>query len=217
MTKKDNLYSEELEDPGNFIFDQSVADVFDDMIRRSVPGYGSIIHMIGDLAGRYARKESVCYDLGCSLGACTLAMRRSIQEKDVSIVAVDNSQAMIQKCKTNIVRHESVVPVDVRCEDIQNISIEQASLVVFNFTLQFIPSDQRESMLRRVYDGLLPGGVLVLSEKIIFENKEEQSFQEELHHNFKKLNGYTDLEISQKRTALDNVLIPEPIQQHAAR
>ena len=217
MSKKDALYSEPIQDVSEFVFDESVADVFDDMIRRSVPGYGAIINMIGDLAGRYAQEDSICFDLGCSLGACTLAMGRCIQSRGVRIVAVDNSKAMVQKCKTNVVRSRSTVPVDVACQDVQDVTIYDASVVVFNFTLQFIPLEERQAMLQKVYDGLKPGGVLVLSEKIAFEDPTEQAFQEELHHNFKKLNGYTDLEISQKRTALENVLIPETLAVHHDR
>lgn len=214
---KDTLYSDHLKEVGDFVFDEKVADVFDDMIRRSVPGYGAIINMIGDLAGRYAQPDSVCYDLGCSLGACTLAMRRSITQKDVRIIAVDKAQAMVQKCKMNIVRNRSEVPVEVRCADLLDIDFKDASMIVFNFTLQFIAPEKRGDLLKKVYDRLLPGGVLVLSEKIAFEEKEEQDFQEQMHLNFKKLNGYSDLEISQKRTALENVLIPETVAAHEKR
>ena len=147
--EKDTLYSQPLSHVQDFVFDESVADVFDDMIRRSVPGYSAIINMIGDLAGRYAQEDSQCYDLGCSLGACTLAMRRSILAKDVCIIAVDNSQAMVQKCKTNIVRNQSTVPVTVQCDDIQNVVFKRASVVVFNFTLQFIPLEKTSCIVAR--------------------------------------------------------------------
>ncbi len=214
---KDSLYAQPQAYIGDFVFDEQVANVFDDMIRRSVPGYGSIIHMVGVLAGQYTQADSLCYDLGCSLGAGTLAMRRFIQKENVKIIAVDNSEAMVGKCRQNIVRSNLTVPVEIICGDIVETPIENASFAAINFTLQFISPDHRASLIRRIYDGLLPGGVLVISEKIDFTDPEEQKVQTELHHSFKKLNGYSELEISQKRTALENVLVPDTLEVHLER
>jgi len=214
---KDSLYAQPQARIGDFIFDENVANVFDDMIRRSVPGYGSIINMAGVLAGQYAQPDSHCYDLGCSLGAGTLAMRRFIQQDNVTIIAVDNSEAMVGKCRQNIVRSNLTVPVEIICEDINETAIENASFVAVNFTLQFVAPERRAELIRRICDGLLPGGVLIISEKIDFTDPAEQRVQTELHHSFKKFNGYSDLEIAQKRTALENVLVPDTLETHLER
>lgn len=214
---KDSLYAQPQAAIGDFVFDEQVANVFDDMIRRSVPGYGSIVNMLGVLTGRYAQPDSVCYDLGCSLGAGTLAMRRYIQEAGTRIIAVDNSEAMVVKCRQNIVRSNLTAPVEIVCEDITRMAFEPASVVAVNFTLQFIPPDERQALMNRIGAAVRPGGVLVVSEKLAFEDPEEERAQVELHHAFKKLNGYSDLEISQKRTALENVLIPDTEQTHRRR
>ncbi len=214
---KDSLYAQPQPAIGDFVFDENVANVFDDMIRRSVPGYGSIINMLGVLAGRYAQANSVCYDLGCSLGAGTLAMRRFIGQSGTRIIAVDNSQAMVNKCRQNIVRSNLTVPVDIICDDITCIEFEPASVVAINFTLQFIPPEQRQALITKIAEAMLPGGVLVISEKLAFDDPHEERAQVELHHSFKKLNGYSELEISQKRTALENVLIPDTEQTHLRR
>lgn len=214
---RDSLYAQPQAAIGDFVFDEQVASVFDDMIRRSVPGYGSIINMVGVLAGEYVQPDSNCYDLGCSLGAGTLAMRRLIQQENVKIIAVDNSEAMVGRCRQNIVRSNMTVPVEILCEDINDTSIENASFVAINFTLQFIQPDQRAGLVQRIYDGLLPGGVLIISEKIAFADPAEQKIQTELHHSFKKFNGYSELEIAQKRTALENVLVPDTLETHQTR
>src|SRR5512139_2677953 len=214
---RDSLYSVPHDLVADFAFDESVTRIFPDMIRRSVPGYGNIVTMIGLLAERYGVAGSTLYDLGCSLGASTLSMRRVLGNRDCNIIAVDNSQAMVEGCRANIAAAGEGVAVDVRCEDIQEVLIGNASVVVLNFTLQFISPDHRLEMLSKIRSGMRPGGVLILSEKIVFASADEDEFQRTMHLDFKRANGYSELEISQKRTALENVLIPETLEQHRQR
>lgn len=214
---KDTLFAQPRPHLVDFAFDEQVARVFPDMIRRSVPGYDAVIAMLGVFASHYVQSHSQVYDLGCSQGAATLALRRHIRAPDVKIVAVDNAPAMIERCRHNIAADLSAPEVELRCEDIQKTPIENASLVALNFTLQFLPPEQRDDMVARIAAGLRPGGVLVLSEKICFDDAAQQALFTELHHEFKRLNGYSDLEISQKRQAIENVLIPETVAQHQAR
>ncbi len=215
--KKDKIFSAPTDPLVKFTFDKHVADVFPDMIERSVPGYTTTIAMIGVLAGQYAKPASNCYDLGSSLGAATLAMRHHIKKDGVKIIAVDSSKAMLERSKKIIERDHSTSEVQLVHDDILNITIENASVCVLNFTLQFLILDDRKKMIQKIYDGLSPGGILILSEKIIFENKQNQETQTEWHHTFKKANGYSDLEVAQKRTALENVLVPETLEQNKKR
>lgn len=203
--------------PEDFRFDASVARVFPDMIRRSVPGYTTIIPMIEVITEQYVQPGSHCYDLGCSLGASTLAMRHGIPYSDCTLVGVDNSGAMIERCEHYIALDDHELPVTLRCEDILATELSQASVTTLNFTLQFVPPEQRLDLLTRIADATLPGGVLILSEKIRFESDIEQNTQTRLHHEFKRANGYSDLEISQKRSAIENVLIPETLSAHRER
>ena len=216
QTDKDTLFANPLGEITAFKFDETVVDVFPDMIRRSVPGYGAIISAIGLLAGRFCRENSVCYDLGCSLGAATLAMRQQITVKNYRIVAVDNSEAMVNRFRGSL-QSEAAVNVDVLCGDIRDTEIKHASVVVLNFTLQFIPPEDRDGLLASIYEGLLPGGILILSEKLAFEDARQQVLQTDMHHVFKKAQGYSELEISQKRSALEHVLIPETFSTHRQR
>jgi tRNA (cmo5U34)-methyltransferase len=213
---KDSLYANPLGKINAFQFDESVAAVFPDMIQRSVPGYSTIISAIGLLAERFAQPGSRCYDLGCSLGAATIAMRQRVST-DCQIVAVDNSIAMIEGLKKNLQQDCQTVPVEVHCQDIRAVNIQQASVVVLNFTMQFIPVEDRQTLLSKIYQGLLPGGILILSEKLLYADPKQQALQTQMHHLFKKAQGYSDLEISQKRSALENVLIAESFDQHRQR
>lgn len=219
MTRKtDAIYAAPLQQIIDFQFDERVVAVFPDMIQRSVPGYGLIIANIGILAGQYAQTGSHCYDLGCSLGAVTLAMRQRITQPDCDIIAVDNSPAMIERGRELLALDRvPAVPVTMICADLQEVTVENASVVVLNFTLQFIPPEKRLALLQRIHGGLRPGGILILSEKIAFSEPERQQFHEELHHDFKRANGYSDLEISQKRSALERVMIPETLACHQQR
>jgi len=213
----DTLFSQPVGQVAPFCFDDNVATVFPDMIKRSVPGYSAILSMIGDISERYAQEDSYCYDLGCSLGASTLAMRHSIKAKHCEIISIDNSPAMTERCERVIQEDKATVPVTVICDNIQDIPINQASIVVVNFTLQFIDPADRKDMIQRIYDGLLTGGILLISEKIHFDNEPHQRLMTELYHNFKRVNGYSDMEIAQKRNALENVLRSDSIDTHRER
>ena len=214
---KDKLYSKPLDKIEDFKFDENVAGVFDDMIHRSVPGYDTIISMIGVLAERYVQRGTHFYDLGCSLATVTHTVRSHLPHQDCRMIAVDNSPAMVERCKKRLTPDPSLAPVELHCSDVREINIDNASFVVLNFVLQFLSPEERFSVLEKIYQGLNPGGVFVLSEKITFGNDDEERFQIDMHHEFKKLNGYSELEISQKRTALDNILIPDSQTLHNQR
>ncbi len=212
---KDSLYSQPLGQISSFTFDDQVANVFPDMISRSVPGYQTMITAIGLLAGRFATQNSVCYDLGCSLGAASFSMQKNIIAENCKIIAVDTSEAMLSRFESVLTPNKT--PIELHCADIREIEIKNASMVVLNFTLQFLPVENRAKLLAKIYDGLLPNGALIISEKLAFDDLRQHELQIDLHHEFKKAQGYSDLEISQKRTALENVLIPETFATHQNR
>jgi tRNA (cmo5U34)-methyltransferase len=214
MSERDELFRD-ADTPGDFVFDAAVAKVFPDMIRRSVPGYAAIVNMIELLAVRHAQAQSRLYDLGCSLGAATIALARGAVGRHCEVIGVDNAPAMINKARDQWI--DEFPRVTWQCADVRATPIENASMVVMNFTLQFLPIDERLTLLQRIHDSLLPGGVLVLSEKIAGEDPLADELLTALHHDFKRLNGYSDLEISRKRSALEHVLVPETLDAHRAR
>lgn len=214
---RDNIFAAPLDKLGDFQFDQQVAQVFPDMIKRSVPGYSNIITAIGMLAKRFAQPNSNLYDLGCSLGAATIEMRRNVTTPNCKIIAVDNSQAMIERCLLQVNAFKSDTQVEVVCSDLQNVDIKNASVVILNFTLQFIKPDERQAIIDKIYNGLSIGGILVVSEKLRFENDTIQELLTDLHHDFKRANGYSELEISQKRNAIENVMLTDTFEIHQTR
>lgn len=216
-SEKDNIYANPRGQVTDFTFDDQVAKVFPDMIKRSVPGYSHIVGMIGILAQQYAQPNANIYDLGSSLGAATLAMRHRVTAPGVNIIAVDNSEAMLARSKDYLDAEDSIVSVETQCADIIELALQPCSFVVLNFTLQFIAPEQRLAVIQKIYNALLPGGALVLSEKIAFNDKSEESLLIDRHHDFKRANGYSDLEISQKRQAIENILIPETADAHISR
>lgn len=215
--KKDTIYKNPQNPLSDFKFDENVANVFPDMLQRSIPGYNLLLSMINIFTGLYAEENRNYYDLGCSLGAATISMGKVLKKNHGRIIAVDNSEAMIEKCQKNITSAALTIPVNLICTDLQNVKIENAKIVVLNFTLQFINKNKRAEILKNIYEGLVNGGVLILSEKVTFKNKEEKKFNESLYIEFKKDRGYSELEISQKRTALEKVLVPDTVDEHLKR
>lgn len=225
----DRVFAEPLATIERFAFNEDVARVFSDMIERSVPGYRSIVTQTGLLAARFARPDSYCYDLGCSLGDSALSMRHQIETRathsrqGIRIAAVDNSNAMLnrlqQKLDAEAQQNHPELPVAIELmeADITQLAFETCSVAVLNFTLQFIPLDKRQALINDLAQQLLPGGVLILSEKICFDDAKQQKLHTEMYENFKRANGYSELEISQKRDALENVLVPETLNAHKQR
>lgn len=214
---KDLIYSQPQNKLADFQFDHNVAEVFPDMIQRSVPGYSTIVDSIGQLTSQYSQDNSNIYDLGCSLGAASMAVRHYPQAKGCHIVAIDNSEAMVERAKLHMSAFRSDTTFDVVCKDILDAPIEKASVVIMNFTLQFIEPENREALLNKIYQGLNPGGALILSEKLRHPTQTGDELLVELHHEFKRRNGYSELEISQKRSALENVMKIDRFDDHAER
>ena len=216
MSAKDQLFAGPKSHIVDFVFDQSVTDVFPDMIRRSVPGYETVISLLSVIAEKYFQSGSRVYDLGCSLGAATLAVHSRLGD-DVEYIGVDSSASMTEKCRDNFQFRIPHARVQCITEDIRNIEIAGASVIILNFTLQFIPPHDRDRVVRNIYNGLMPGGVLIVSEKINIASQGERNRQMALYHQFKAANGYSELEISQKRSALENVMKLDTSAHHHER
>ena len=211
---RDNLFNANI-DIADFRFDKEVVEVFDDMVRRSVPGYDSMIQMIGLIARMYGQDNTNYYDLGSSTGAISLAIALNNKHQKNTFFAIDNSEEMVSKCQQNL--ESKIDNLKAICADINQIHIENASIVVLNLTLQFIDVKDRSNLIKKIYEGLSPGGVLIISEKIHFEDKETQDQITNLHIDFKKENGYSELEIANKRQAIENVLITDTKTIHIER
>ena len=219
--ESDRLFAQPLADVPDFVFNEDVVRVFPDMIKRSVPGYPTIVENIGVLAGQFAQAHTTLYDLGASLGAVTQALRRHVRSDGCRVIAVDNSPAMVSRCSEYLhaqdAMFQELLPVAVIEADILALPLQPTSLVTLNFTLQFIPPERRLELLTRIRQALLPGGALILSEKLRFEDEAQHELLTELHVAFKRANGYSELEIAQKRSAVENVMKPDSLEQHRER
>ena len=207
-SRRDQLFDMR-RDVVDFVFDETVAAVFPDMIRRSVPGYETVVAVTGLIAARHLTENGRCYDLGCSLGASTHSVLRAMGEVPCEIVAVDEAEAMIERAR---VLGAGETRVRWTRADVREVEVDHAQVVILNYVLQFLPPEDRLPLLGRIRAGLADNGVLIVSEKLTAT----RTF-EDLHLDFKRANGYSELEISQKRAALENVMRIDAEGDHLAR
>ena len=215
--RDDQIYASPLKQVEDFRFDETVTRVFPDMIERSIPGYAELIPLIGRLARCEAQPGTRLYDLGASLGAVTLAMRHQVQAEGVSIHAVDNSSAMVERLRQIVAEDNARIPVNIEAADIRDVTLNNASVVVLNFTLQFLPPEDRPGLLENVLEGLRPGGLLILSEKLDVSDSAQAHYLRRWHEDYKRFRGYSDLEIAQKRQALEKVMLTDSLEDHVQR
>ncbi len=214
---RDDLFASPLSDPGLFRFDASVASVFPDMINRSVPGYATVVGMTGTLAAQHARPGSQIYDLGCSWGASLLSVARESACDRCELIGIDNSESMLEQASNHLAQFPKAKRIQLQHADVLDTPLHNASVVIMNYTLQFIPIEEREGLLKRIREAMMPGDVLILSEKLTLPDPRLNEYLIDLHHDFKRQQGYSDLEIAQKRQALEDVLVPETRQTHVER
>ncbi len=214
---KDELYALPLAELVDFSFDEKTVAVFPNMINRSVPGYSLMQSLTGLIANRIVVPGTKVYDLGCSLGASSLSVMNSVKYQDYQLILVDQSQAMLDRCKQLFTDDHKALRVNFELTDIRDVEITNASLVMLNLVLQFVPLQDRYSLLKKIHNGLNDNGALILSEKIDFDNPEEKQVCDDLYIDFKKRSGYSNLEISQKRQALEKVMQTESAKTHIER
>jgi len=188
-----------------FEFDEDVASVFDDMLTRSVPFYKQVLELTTSFALKYIKENSIIYDLGCST-ATTLINIANTTDLNLNLIGIDTSEAMLKRAKQKTKAYG--IDIEFINDDIFNINLKKSSVFISNYTLQFIRPLKREELIKKIYNSLEDGGVFIFSEKVISDNVVlNKQFIDE-YYNFKKIQGYSEFEISQKREALENVLIP---------
>ncbi len=205
---KDTVFKDLIEQSSDFKFDQKVVKVFDDMVTRSVPFYIEMQRMISELAGQYATSSSNVFDLGCSTGTSMVNMNATVA-KNVKFIGIDDSSEMLEQCRDNLVKSGFEREFDLRYANLnKGVEIENASVVVLCLTLQFIRPLHRVKLLQDIQKGLNKGGCLILVEKILAEESILNRNFIKYYYDFKKRNHYSEMEIAQKREALENILIP---------
>lgn len=213
---KDEFFSKTVDSTVDFSFTSEVAQVFDDMVSRSVPYYPEMQRMIAELAADHAQAGTAVYDLGCSTGTTLQLMGRTI-EPSVTFVGVDDSHDMLAKCDDKLKQDGFDRPYALQYADMnEGLAVDNASVVVFCLTLQFIRPMHRDRLLRTICQGMVPGGVLLLVEKILTENSTFNRDFIKYYYEYKRRQNYSEMEISQKREALENVLIPYRLSENVS-
>ena len=192
----------------DFKFGEKVAAVFDDMLDRSVPFYQEIQRMIAEMAVDFATEGSNIYDLGCSTGTTLLNLDASVGAR-VKFIGVDSSEEMLKRCQQKLAERGFKHEYELVCTDLnRGILIQNASMVMMVLTLQFIRPLYRETLVKMICEGLNENGCLILVEKVLGEDSVFNRLFIKYYYDMKRLHGYSQLEISQKREALENVLVP---------
>jgi len=217
MSKKENLdqvFREEIKKPSDFKFGATVANAFDDMVERSVPFYSEIQRMIIELAIEHALPNTNVIDLGCSTGTTMIGLNPYIAD-NIKFIGIDDSAEMLNKCEVKLQQEDFKREYELVQADLhEGVKIENASVVILCLTLQFVRPIFREKLLKRIFDGLVPGGVLIISEKILAEDSLFNRNFITYYYDYKRRNQYSEMEISQKREALENVLIPYKLSEN---
>ncbi len=200
---QDRVFSKPIEK--QFEFDESIAAVFDDMLKRSVPFYDEAMALTRRYALAYLKPGGRLYDLGCSTATTLLAIERELDEK-VELVGIDNAASMLEQARRKL----TVFRSEIRLEEADIIEYEYlpADVFISNYTLQFVRPLVRETLVRRICEATVPGGAFIFSEKVISEDKRLNKLMIDAYYDFKKMQGYSEYEIMQKREALENVLVP---------
>jgi len=210
----DKVFANPLDHVDDFVFDETVAGVFDDMVSRSVPQYAEIQRMLAELAAEFVIEGSSVYDLGCSTGT-TLSRLHSALHVPARLVGIDNSAEMLEQCRTKLAEANLRDAIELRLGDLdEGIEIRDASVVFLVLTLMFVRPLNREKLMRQIHAGMRENGCLLLVEKVLGNGSLFNRLFIERYYAYKRRMGYSELEISQKREALENVLIPYRLQEN---
>ena len=211
----DKIFDEPIKQASDFSFNNKVAGVFDDMVTRSVPFYVEMQRMMAELVADQCGQDGVIYDLGCSTGATLIMMDQTVPQH-IKFVGIDDSAPMLDKCRTKLEEMGMKRPFSLEVADLNTgiVPMEDASVVILCLTLQFVRPIAREKLLRNIHEQLRPGGVLIVIEKILAEETDFNRDFIKYYYNHKRRNNYSEMEISQKREALENVLIPYKLSEN---
>jgi tRNA (cmo5U34)-methyltransferase len=210
---KDELFRDPTTRLNRFEFNKNVAEVFDDMLTRSVPFYWEIQNMICDFAHKFVKEKGLIYDLGCSTGTTIKLLVETLNKKDLTFIGIDKSVDMLNKAKQKLIPYKE--KIDFIAEDLNNnIEIKECDLVIVNLCLQFLELESREQLIKTIYKALKPNGCLLLIEKTKTKDSDIGSVFQEFYYELKKRKEYSNEEISNKQEALKGVLMPKTITEN---
>mgnify|MGYP001236860925 CR=1 FL=1 len=213
---KDRFFKDNIK-PNDFRFNEKVANIFDDMISRSVPFYQETQQMTLSLATRFAQKKTKIYDIGCSTGNVLKGLYTMIPDNSIELIGIDNSPAMLDQSRGKLATIEKGTEKRIKlvfANISKKVQVENASVVIMNYTLQFVPTILRQTVVGQIYDGLIRGGCLILVEKILGNSNQLDQVFIDLYYRYKRKQGYSEKEIIQKHEALKDFLIPNQMDEN---
>ena len=194
-----------------FSFDEAVAEVFDNMVERSVPFYNEIQRMVVELSARYVRPGGCVYDLGCSTATTLCLLGEAVSDPSVKLIGIDNSKPMLEKARTKLEQRRFADRIELRLLDLcEQVDLAGAGVVLMNWTLQFVDPGKRDALIQRIYNSLSLKGCFICCEKLVVADDSLNRDYIDFYHAFKRRKGYSNREIEKKREALNNVLVPYP-------
>ena len=212
---RDQKNSEKTAQNSSFTFNEEVAVVFDDMLHRSVPFYREMQRMLGEQAAYFAQPKTAIYDLGCATATTLIGLADTIADPGIALIGLDNSLPVLEKARGKIADAGLAERIELRQADLNTpVSLDKASVVICNLTLQFVRPLYRDTLIRNIYLNLVDGGCLLLVEKVLGEESMINRMFIDFYYDFKRRNGYSEMEIASKREALENVLIPYKLQEN---
>ncbi len=204
VSEKDSIFIKEQE--RQFQFDERIALVFDDMADRSIPFYRENMNLIVKIIDRWIKHNGTVLDLGCSTASLLLQIERELRDKNLNLIGIDNSEHMVERGRGKINAFNS--KIKIFHEDILLSEIQNSDIVIMNYTLQFIRPLYREQLLNKIFNSLSHDGILFLTEKVVSSETKFNKNLIDIYYDYKRSRGYSEYEISQKREALENVLVP---------
>lgn len=211
MPPKDKIFTDQQSGKKPFEFNEQVANVFDDMLNRSIPFYQESINILCQVVQKFHAPQKIIYDLGCSTGNTLLTVNEKVP--DVQCIGVDNSAAMIEKFNQKIISLQKK-NIEVFCEDITKTNFKNCGTVILNYILQFLSLTERKKLVEKIFSSLQTNDIVFISEKIVSSDSKMNDFWVEQYFQFKEQNGYSKLEIARKRAALENVLMPLSLEEN---
>jgi tRNA (cmo5U34)-methyltransferase len=214
---QDDLFHSTLQRGSDFTFDERVASVFDDMLARSIPLYAEQQSMIRDMACRFWVEDTQVIDLGCSLGTTLISIASQLPDSAL-MKGYDNASAMLERASNNVRSAALTDRISLHHADLNgdlcDIDLQHSSVVTLCWTLQFVRPLKRDRLISKVYDSLVDGGILIVTDKVLTNDSNMNRFFIDFYYDYKRRNGYSDEEIMRKREALENVLVPYRVDEN---
>lgn len=188
---------------GKWVFDDEVAQCFDEMLKRSIPNYETMRELVYNVGRHYVKDGAAVMDIGCSNGNAALPFVKTFNNQ---FILCDVSESFLDLCRKGFKEHKNVQIIN---HDLRNgVPDVQSCLILSILTIQFTPIEYRQKVINSVYEHLQPGGAFIFVEKLLGTTYDIDSVLVDEYYELKRENQYTQEQIHAKRKSLEGVLVP---------